>query len=110
MCKCSVCLKPLKWNQPNYECSCGTICHVACIQDNSVTTSWSCQKCIANALPFNHIIDEFQFKSTIRSFFNADAAVNVSNYEHLEFDLFSLNDLSCCPLDNHIYGMQVLFH
>lgn len=89
--KCIVCLNPLRNNQNHLVCHCGNQCHEKCSDATHSQGMWSCFYCVANELPFNHIIDDDEFIFTINAFFRQNG--NINNISRLCSNLFdTFND------------------
>lgn len=91
--KCCVCFCNIRWNQPKLECSCGRQCHESCSDTNVNTHSnrWICSYCILIELPFNHILDDQEFLSTLYAFFHYTKNTNSSELDSYVFDAFQMN-------------------
>ena len=98
--KCNICSKKIKRNLPTYKCKCGSKCHKTCCDLNTPTSPfthmpiWLCSLCTSESLPFNHIIDDIEFRTTLHNFFSSnDHDVTMPHLNNTVMDVFQLNDI-----------------
>ena len=108
---CKICNKRILLHSCYLTCIiCKCSSHLKCLpsvsKDDSIfkqrlTNPWFCIKCISEELPFNHVIDDLEFRDNINTFF---CHMKVSLYQKIEnmiFNPFEINDADNeLPLDN----------
>ena len=93
--RCSVCNFTFKNNSRIIACAiCQSMIHLKCTRFNtqdykliSCDNSWSCESCLSELFPFNHIIDDDAFHFTLQNaFHNSD--INL-DYDRLNSNYFN---------------------
>ena len=89
---CSYCRKHLR-DKPYINCSvCNQSVHIKCSSSHTNDdTGWYCKYCIESALPFNHIIDDDEFKHEINQFYY-NQKISFDDLQQLKINPFNLND------------------
>lgn len=81
------------------------------LKAESYSIPWICQPCLSNAIPFNHIVDDLDFKFAIHTFFQIDhPSLHNGSHDDLQFDIFSLNEVMSSRLDDHISDCSYYFN
>ena len=90
--KCFSCSKDIRNRQPQIKCNfCNTFYHTRCvITDDNNHDDWICFKCTGDIFPFNHYIDDDEFKFALFSF---DNTVEYNRMLSLKFNPFVINDM-----------------
>ena len=79
-----------------FVCDCARLAHKKCVGseipcNESRQCKWICPFCLANEFPFNHSLDDKDFKDSLFEFFQCDKDVNLTRRNNLVLDIFSLN-------------------
>ena len=89
--KCNTCLKCIFVRQSKLECSaCHSHYHTRCVYTNvNASVNWFCFKCTGELFPFNHYVDDDEFKFALFCF---DNTYNYNKLLSLKFNPFTFED------------------
>ena len=90
--KCNSCVKNILHHQPKILCNvCNKYYHIRCVYtDLPHDDVWFCFKCNGNIFPFNHYVDDDEFKFALFCF---DNSINYNRMLSLKLNPFVFNDM-----------------
>ena len=89
-CRCKVCCKDILIRQPNVTCNlCKCNFHIRCVYTD-ITENWFCVQCNSDIFPFNHIVDDDEFKFAL---FCLDNTIDFNRMISLKFNPLSFEEL-----------------
>ena len=92
MANCNNCLKDIVNNNALLFCNyCKCSYHKRCVYGNIDDVNWMCFKCTGELFPFNHIVDDNEFKFCLSYFNNS---IEYNKLLDLRFNPFMFNDLA----------------
>ena len=102
---CNRCTKDIRHHQQHIICkACNLYYHTRCISSNiNRSYDWFCQDCNGDLFPFNHILDDNEFKFSIHYFdnsFDYNKMLNLKLNPFLFEDLYSMLNNHNSDLDN----------
>ena len=91
MANCNNCLKDIVNNNALLFCNyCKCSYHKRCVYGNIDDVNWMCFKCTGELFPFNHIVDDNEFKFCLSYFNNS---IEYNKLLDLRFNPFMFDDL-----------------
>ncbi len=89
-CKCRVCCKDILMRQPHVTCNlCKLSFHSRCIYTD-ITDNWFCSQCNSEIFPFNHFVDDDEFKFAL---FCLDNTIDFNRLISLKFNPLNFEEL-----------------
>jgi hypothetical protein len=87
---CNSCNKNISDNQPKIRCiHCIFFYHTRCVYSNLEICDWLCFNCTGDIFPFNHYVDDDEFKFVLFTFKNS---VEYNDLLGLKLNPFNLDD------------------
>jgi hypothetical protein len=96
---CNFCVKNILDYQSKILCSsCKLYYHTRCVYSNLEIHDWLCFNCIGNIFPFNHYVDDDEFKFALFTF---DNSVDYNNLLGLKLNPFNLDNTICNSFNDY---------
>ena len=98
--ECNCCGKNISHSQSKLRCcNCMLYYHTRCVYTNADVQDWLCFHCTGNIFPFNHFVNDDEFKFALFTF---DNSIEYNDFLNLKFNPINLDDVIHNAFNDHL--------